>query len=148
MPRLYSQTCLSWKWRYYLEKQFTFGKYILCIVQLNKYQTDPYLMKPRHDNWLFVDLAEFTCCEPKIVFSSRKQELLKYFSIFYLLSFFFQLWSNIANMSYIQVLLIIFLIISDYLFLIFFDFFWFWKKSENIGKKWKKTIRNNQKNNQ
>ena len=38
--------------------------------------------------------------------SSRKQELLKYFSIFcYLLlpsSSFFQLWSNIANMSYLN----------------------------------------------
>ena len=39
------------------------------------------------------------------IFSSRKQELLKYFSIFFFLLlssiFFFQLWSNIANMSYI-----------------------------------------------
>ena len=26
-----------------------------------------YLIKPKHDNWLSVDLAEFTCCEPKIV---------------------------------------------------------------------------------
>ena len=62
-----------------------------------------------------------------LIFSSRKQELLKYFSIFYLLSiFFFQLWSNIANMSYIQLLLIIFLIISDsfsWFFSIFSDFF-------------------------
>ena len=73
--------------------------------------------------------------KPKLnVFSSRKQELLKYFSIFFYLlsSFFFQLWSNIANMSYIQVLLIIFLIISDYFFFDFFDFFRFFL---NFSKK-------------
>ena len=48
----------------------------------------------------YVNVHMFTCIF--IIFSSRKQEFLKYFSIFfYLLSFFFQLWSNIANMSYI-----------------------------------------------
>ena len=35
------------------------------------------------------------------IFSSRKQELIKYFSMFFFF-FFFQLWSNIADISYIQ----------------------------------------------
>ena len=33
------------------------------MIQLNEYQTDPYfiLIRSNHDNWLFVDLAEFPC---------------------------------------------------------------------------------------
>ena len=58
------------------------------------------------------------------IFSSRNQELLKYFSIF-----FFQLWSNIANMSYIHIcnfywlFFWLFLIIFFRFFPIFFQFF-------------------------
>ena len=71
------------------------------------------------------------------VFSSRKQELLKYFSIFFLPSSFFLLptlikYCQYVIYTYIQVLLIIFLIISDYFFRffsIFFDFFWFFQKN-------------------
>ena len=65
------------------------------------------------------------------IFSSRKQELLKYFSIFfYRLSFFFQLWSNIANMSYIHIYKYYWLFFSDFFrsFLIFSDFFRFFQK--------------------
>ena len=65
-------------------------------------------------------------CKFLILFSSRKQELLKYFSIFFLSSFF--LLPTLVKCcqyviyTYIQVLLIIFLIISDYFFLFFFIF--------------------------
>ena len=65
-----------------------------------------------------------------LLFSSRKQELLKYFSIFFFFfpSFFFQLWSNIANMSYIHIYKYYWLIFWLFLiifFSIFSDFFWF-----------------------
>ena len=76
------------------------------------------------------------------LFSSRKQELLKYFSIFYLLSSssFFLLptlikYCQYVIYTYIQVLLIIFLIISVYFFSIFFDFFRFFLIFSNFFKK-------------
>ena len=61
------------------------------------------------------------------IFSSRKQELLKYFSIFFVFLLLPTLikYCQYVIYTYIQVLLIIFLIISDYFFSIFFDFFRF-----------------------
>ena len=104
------------------------------IISLGITKPKPFFPKQQpYSIWRFRIFYGFLNlrCLIKCVFSSRKQELLKYFSIFffYLSSSIFYLLPTLIKYcqyviyTYIQVLLIIFLIISDYFFFDFFRFF-------------------------